>query len=125
MSTIAKRVKQARAHKGLKTHGDLGDLIGVSAQTIQAIEAGVTKKSRYLADIARVCEVRERWLVAGEGDMLVDYPPSPPPLTGQENDLVGLFRGLGPAERGTMLGIARTMVENLGTARPFRPKKRA
>ena len=78
MSTVADRVKRARLAAGLESQSELARRIGRRAQTVQAIESGYTKVSRYLPDIARVCDVSLTWLMHGQGDMRDhDRPPVP------------------------------------------------
>jgi len=63
---IARNVARYRKERGLSQE-ELARRIGVRQNTIAAIESGLTKKSKYLPDIARVLEVPLFDLDAGEG----------------------------------------------------------
>jgi transcriptional regulator with XRE-family HTH domain len=63
---IAGNVARYRKERGLSQE-QLARRVGVRQNTIAAIESGLTKKSKYLPDIARVLEVPLFDLDAGEG----------------------------------------------------------
>lgn len=63
---IAGNVARYRRERGLSQE-ELARRVGVRQNTIAAIESGLTKKSKYLPDIARVLEVPLFDLDAGEG----------------------------------------------------------
>ena len=63
---IARNVARYRKERGLSQE-ELARRVGVRQNTIAAIESGLTKKSKYLPDIARVLEVPLFDLDAGEG----------------------------------------------------------
>jgi transcriptional regulator with XRE-family HTH domain len=62
---IARNVARYRKERGLSQE-ELARRVGVRQNTIAAIESGLTKKSKYLPDIARVLEVPLFDLDAGE-----------------------------------------------------------
>lgn len=66
MTTLAERILAARNARGV-SQAELGRRIGVKQQSIYALEAGKTKRSRYVLDIARVLGVDVNWLALGEG----------------------------------------------------------
>jgi len=68
--TIGQRVAYARSLMGWN-QTNLAEAVGVKAQTIQQIEDGSTKRSRYLPDIADACHIPFRWIV--EGGKIDDY----------------------------------------------------
>ncbi|MDV8155230.1 XRE family transcriptional regulator [Acinetobacter bereziniae] len=66
MKTLADRLKEARI-KADKTQGEVADAAGIKQPTYQALEAGKTKKSAYLPEIAKFLNVDVEWLKTGEG----------------------------------------------------------
>jgi transcriptional regulator with XRE-family HTH domain len=64
--TISRNVARYRKERGL-SQVELARRVGVRQNTIAAIESGLTRKSKYLPDIARVLEVPLFDLDAGEG----------------------------------------------------------
>ncbi|RZG74698.1 helix-turn-helix transcriptional regulator [Acinetobacter sp. WCHAc060033] len=64
MQTLADRLKEARI-KADKTQGDVADAAGIRQPTYQALEAGKTKKSAYLPEIAKFLGVDVDWLKNG------------------------------------------------------------
>ncbi|WP_335987148.1 helix-turn-helix transcriptional regulator [Acinetobacter bereziniae] len=66
MKTLADRLKEARL-KADKTQGEVADAAGIKQPTYQALEAGKTKKSAYLPEIAKFLNVDVEWLKTGEG----------------------------------------------------------
>jgi DNA-binding XRE family transcriptional regulator len=63
---VARNVARYRKERGMSQE-ELARRVGVRQNTIAAIESGLTKKSKYLPDIARVLEVPLFDLDAGEG----------------------------------------------------------
>lgn len=78
MSTLADRLKRARAHAGIN-QAELAErvrpMIGTgkaksfSQQTISAIERGLVSESGFSVHIARALGVSPEWLVLGVGEM--------------------------------------------------------
>lgn len=64
MKTLADRLKEARI-KADKTQGEVADAAGIKQPTYQALEAGKTKKSAYLPEIAKFLGVDVDWLKNG------------------------------------------------------------
>lgn len=64
MKTLADRLKEARI-KADKTQGEVADAAGIKQPTYQALEAGKTKKSSYLPEIAKFLGVDVDWLKNG------------------------------------------------------------
>jgi transcriptional regulator with XRE-family HTH domain len=62
----ARNLARYRKERGLSQE-ELARRIGVRQNTIAAIESGLTKKSKYLPDIARALEISLTELDAGEG----------------------------------------------------------
>lgn len=65
MRTLADRLKEARLRAD-KTQGDVADAAGIKQPTYQALEAGKTKKSAYLPEIAKFLGVGVEWLLTGK-----------------------------------------------------------
>lgn len=78
-NTLAKRVAYSRK-KNRWSQAELARRIGTKAQTIQSIESGRTKKSRWLVEIATHCSVEAYWLSTGSGE------PEPPKLANKVSD---------------------------------------
>ncbi|WCB48146.1 helix-turn-helix domain-containing protein (plasmid) [Nitratidesulfovibrio vulgaris] len=70
LPVLAQRMRLAREKLGW-TQSALAQRVGVRAQTIQAIESGRIRKSRYLPEIAAVLGVGLAWL-NGEQEQLTD-----------------------------------------------------
>ena len=64
MSTIAVRVRDLRLKSGISQAG-VAKRIGVSAQSIQQLEAGLVTHPRYIDDLARVLHTTREWLLYG------------------------------------------------------------
>lgn len=64
LDTVAKRVAWARERRG-RSQSEVARAIGVRPQTIQQVETGETKRSRYLPDIADYLRVPFNWIVRG------------------------------------------------------------
>lgn len=68
MTTLALRIKKARASAGL-TQKALAEKAGVEQPVISQLETGKNLKSAFLATIASACGVNAIWLATGKGDM--------------------------------------------------------
>ena len=69
MQTIGQRVKKVREAQKL-SQPELAKRVGrISYQTIQQLESGDSKSSKYLLGIARALGVRPEWLESGSGAM--------------------------------------------------------
>lgn len=66
MAGIGARVKRVRIERNLKLK-DLARLTGLKYQTLQDLESGESKSSRYLLTIAKALLVDPNWLQTGEG----------------------------------------------------------
>jgi DNA-binding XRE family transcriptional regulator len=66
-NTLAQRVVWARESAELSQQ-DLATLIDVKQATISYLESGRTKRSGFLPDIARACQVDIGWLAFGSED---------------------------------------------------------
>lgn len=62
--SLADRVLLARESAGL-SQADLAKLVGTRQTSISQIESGKTKRTSYLAEIARACLVDIHWLAFG------------------------------------------------------------
>ncbi len=71
METLGERLKEARRRAGL-SQSALARRIGVTPQSIQAIECGRVLGSRHAVAMARVLEVSPDWLSNGYGPMQVE-----------------------------------------------------
>lgn len=67
LSTVAGRVEWARSKKNW-SQAELGRRIDTKAQTVQSIESGRTRKTRYLLAIARETGINADWLETGNGE---------------------------------------------------------
>lgn len=65
METISQRLKQKREEMNL-SQSQLATLAGMKQQSIQAIEAGTTKRPRYLVELARALKCDPEWLLFGD-----------------------------------------------------------
>lgn len=68
------RLKAARKHAKL-TQKQLGEAVGMTQQSYQGLESGLTASSSYTTAIAVRCGVSPEWLALGTGEM-VPAPPS-------------------------------------------------
>ena len=64
--TVGGRILKARLDAGIVTQQELGDLIHVSARSIQAYENNEVVPYRYLKDISEVLNVSMGWILHGE-----------------------------------------------------------
>ncbi len=65
METISQRIKQKREEMNI-SQDQLAKLAGMKQQSLQAIEAGVTKRPRYLVELARALNCKPEWLLFGD-----------------------------------------------------------
>ncbi|AVU21165.1 helix-turn-helix domain-containing protein [Enterobacter cloacae complex sp. CDL006] len=65
METISQRLKQKREEMNL-SQDQLAKLAGMKQQSLQAIEAGTTKRPRYLVELARALKCEPEWLLFGD-----------------------------------------------------------
>ncbi|SXF83141.1 XRE family transcriptional regulator [Klebsiella variicola] len=74
MKTLAERLKIAREKAGL-SQAQLGEIIGLSQQSVAKIENGETQQPRKIKEIAKALGVTQTWLQLGveESGSLVDF----------------------------------------------------
>lgn len=77
MSTLAERVKLARDRLNLSQQ-DVADATGMSQPSYYKIEKGLTKRTTYINELAKVFEVNVDWLANGSGEMLASAVNSTP-----------------------------------------------
>ncbi|WMT12542.1 helix-turn-helix domain-containing protein [Serratia fonticola] len=64
MSQLSERVKNRRKALGL-TQVELASLTGLSQQSIQSIESGDVKRTRYILELAEALVCEAAWLLHG------------------------------------------------------------
>ncbi|MDQ7100918.1 helix-turn-helix transcriptional regulator [Serratia sp. MF2] len=64
METLSDRLKQKRNELNL-TQAQLAELAGTTQQTIQQVEAGLTKRPRFLVELAQALKCDPLWLLYG------------------------------------------------------------
>jgi len=64
METLSYRLKQKRNELNL-TQAQLAELAGTKQQTIQQVEAGLTKRPRVLIELAQALGCEPLWLLYG------------------------------------------------------------
>ncbi|WP_428945267.1 helix-turn-helix domain-containing protein [Pantoea sp. FN060301] len=64
MDTFSQRLKQKRLERNM-TQAQLADKAGMRQQSIQSIESGVTKRSRFLFELAVALQCDANWLMYG------------------------------------------------------------
>lgn len=74
MNTLAERLKIAREKAGL-SQAQLGEVIGLSQQSVAKIENGDTQQPRKIKEIAKALGVTQTWLQLGieENGSLADF----------------------------------------------------
>lgn len=65
MDSISERIKKKRAELNL-TQVELAEKTGIKQQSLQQIEAGVTKRPRFLLEIAKALGCDPHWLMYGD-----------------------------------------------------------
>ena len=65
METISQRLKQKRTELNL-TQAQLAEKAGMKQQSIQQIEAGETKRPRFLLELASALGCEPSWLLYGK-----------------------------------------------------------
>ena len=65
MNTISQRLRKKREEMNL-SQAQLAEKAGMTQQSLQAIEAGNTKRPRFLLEIASVLQCDAHWLLYGE-----------------------------------------------------------
>lgn len=121
MTTLAGRLKEAREFAGLSQSG-LARLVGVKPQSIQAIESGRAKKSRYVGAFADALGVRPEWLDSGAGPMVGRERP----LTPEQRRAAEIVMRLSPEDLKAWLRFgSRAAGESAAPAPPRPLPKRA
>ncbi|MCZ4057823.1 helix-turn-helix transcriptional regulator [Pantoea sp. LMR881] len=64
MNTFSERLKQKRLELNM-TQTQLAEMVGMKQQSIQSIEAGTTKRTRYLFELATALQCEPTWLMYG------------------------------------------------------------
>ncbi|AWK42629.1 MULTISPECIES: helix-turn-helix domain-containing protein [Photorhabdus] len=64
METLSERLKRKRSEMNM-TQSDLAGRVGMTQQSIQLIEAGITKRPRFIFEIANVLKCDPSWLLYG------------------------------------------------------------
>ncbi|WP_089528511.1 helix-turn-helix transcriptional regulator [Pantoea ananatis] len=67
MNTLSKRVKQCRLALNL-SQAQLAKKVGMSQQSMHAIEAGEIQRPRLILELAKELNCDPNWLVYGEGN---------------------------------------------------------
>ncbi|WP_392552891.1 LexA family transcriptional regulator [Orbus wheelerorum] len=68
MATLANRIRARREALGL-TQDDVAQKVGMTQQSYQAIEAGQTKKPRFLYEISQALQCDMAWLLSGKEEV--------------------------------------------------------
>lgn len=79
-ATLAERVRAARQAAGL-SQMELAQRVGIKQPSLAAIEAGETKRPRFLMDLARALNVAPEWLERGD--------PMPTPGSQPDTPILG------------------------------------
>lgn len=111
MKTMGERVADAREANGW-SQSELARRIGVKQQAIQQIESGETKRSRYLADIARETGFNLEWIVNGIG------PERPDSFTPEERALVEKYRHMSEQDRKTLQEVGSALASKADAKEP-------
>ncbi|HBB4486998.1 TPA: helix-turn-helix transcriptional regulator [Citrobacter freundii] len=65
MESISQRLKFKREEMNL-SQTQLAELVGMTQQSLQAIEAGLTKRPRYIVELSSALNCDPHWLLYGE-----------------------------------------------------------
>ena len=65
MQNISERVKNRRSELNL-SQCQLARIVGMRQQSLQAIEAGITKRPRHLLELAKALDCDPEWRLFGE-----------------------------------------------------------
>lgn len=84
MDTLPERLKFARERLDLSQQ-EVADAVGMKQPSYYQLEAGKSKRSRFINDIAKVLDTNVDWLMYGEGD----HSPRP-----SHNDLMQKIRDI-------------------------------
>ena len=75
MSTFAERLADSRQAKGI-SQSELARRIGVKPQSVQALESGEARATKFIVEIANELGVRPAWLKDGRGPREPDITPA-------------------------------------------------
>ena len=67
MNTLSDRLRFAREQLSMSQQ-QVADAVGMKQPSYYQLEAGKSKRSRFISDIAKVLETNVDWLMYGEGD---------------------------------------------------------
>lgn len=65
MESISQRLKNKREEMNL-SQSQLAELVGMTQQSLQAIEAGFTKRPRFIVELSTALDCDPHWLLYGE-----------------------------------------------------------
>ncbi|WP_393950045.1 helix-turn-helix domain-containing protein [Kluyvera intermedia] len=65
MESISQRLKNKREEMSL-SQSQLAELVGMTQQSLQAIEAGLTKRPRFIIELSTALNCDPHWLLYGE-----------------------------------------------------------
>lgn len=113
--TLGQRIKQRRKHVGL-SQKDLSKAVGVSDSSISLWESDNTApRGENLHELASALQCSPTWLLFGDEDKT----PAPPrelddlhQLTGDEMEMLKLFRVLPESERAAQISGMKARVRN-------------
>ena len=71
MNTLPDRLKFAREQLNLSQQ-QVADAVGMKQPSYYQLEAGKSKRSRFINDIAKVLKTNADWLMYGEGEYKLD-----------------------------------------------------
>lgn len=124
---IHQRIKERRLALGLKSHGALAELVGVSWQTVQLWEkeGGTAPKRTRLEKVAKVLGVSTTWLLNGSDNFpekstdgaATSRPSSTPPglqwVTYDECQILTMYRATDATGRQSILDVAEAVKKSL------------
>ncbi|MBC8947309.1 MULTISPECIES: helix-turn-helix transcriptional regulator [Xenorhabdus] len=64
METLSERVKIRRSEMNM-TQSELAAIVGIRQQAIQSIEAGLTRRPRFILELSRALKCDPEWLQYG------------------------------------------------------------
>lgn len=108
--TTGDRIRRRLLELGL-SQSELARRVELTQPTINALIRGSSRSSAYLHRIARELRTTSAYL-AGETDDPASDDPDFDPLTGDETELLDLFRGLEKKEQTAIMTLARSIATN-------------
>lgn len=112
------RIKELRISRGM-TQAKLAKAAGISQPSLSDLERGESKVPRgsTLVRLATALESNPHYIETGKG-----HPTPQTSVDFEESELLAVYRALNPANRSSLLSMARVLLDNQPNEKPSKTK---